>query len=379
MTRYLQSKNHGSGVAGLRVQWFPRMSIVKRLLWVIAFLIATPAHATPVPIGAVRLYLHGFNSTAATWNDVVNGFRCPIVRLGVPVTEVSRCYRYQFGDRIVEGVVWANGDGASISQLRNEIRAAIRQIRKQVNPARLILIGHSRGGLAARSYVQDLDAVPPFRIGLITLGTPHQGTPLGRVGVWAKDHRFGPDQVVKELRFTFSPSVRTLATDSDANGQPVRSTISEQTFALNDRVDRLTRNAMSFGVLYSSGLRLGENVEGDLDALNDVGAQLLAFLTPGSFDSLLHFVLKNIAVIKERPILIDTWSCSGERKQLYPWSCDGDGVVPTISQRLDLVPGFNAGSLPLHAISVANVPHSRETGRVNEIITLVRQVGADLP
>ncbi len=334
--------------------------------------------AAPQPVGTVLVFVHGINSDASTWNDVVGTRDCPTVRLGVPAATPGTCYRVQFADRAVPGIVWTNGDGSTLRALRDELRYTVRTIRRQVAPARIIFVAHSRGALVVRAYIQSLVTPPPFRIGLVTLGAPHQGTPLARIGVWLRDRGNRPDEVVEELRFAFSPGVITLATEHAADGQPVRSAISRRVYGLNDSISRLTELTPSIGELTSEALRMGENVEGDFDALNDVGAQALAFLTPGSFDQLLAFVLNNIAQLRERPVLIDTWSCSGTRRTEFPWACDGDGVVPTISQRIDQVPGYVGENTTLHRIALTGVRHADETGRVSEINTLIGNVNADL-
>jgi pimeloyl-ACP methyl ester carboxylesterase len=354
-----------------RLGWL-RLALICGLLPVVF-----PAFAAPVTVPNVALLIHGTNSDPATWNDFVNQVYagdCPILRLGVAPSTVSRCYRVQFTERTVDGVAWRAGDGATFTQLRNEVRAAFRSLLKRVNPARVILVGHSRGGLVARAYLQDLPTAQTFKLGLVTLGTPHQGTPFGRVGAFMHDRGASPDEVVDELRFIFSPSVRYQATAFDSAGNPVRSTVSEAIFALNDDIANLSASTASVGYLQSSGLRLGENAYNDFDILDGVGAQLLSFLSPGSFDRLLRFVLDNIVPVKSRPVLPDTWSCRGSAAAEHPWACDGDGIVPTASQKLDQVSGFvnNFASVP--RIELSKIKHTQQTGRITEIRSLIAQV-----
>jgi hypothetical protein len=66
---------------------------------------------------------------------------------------------------------------------------------------RLHVIGHSLGGLLARYYVQHLGGDARVHT-LVTLGTPHQGTELARIG--------GAFPLVRQLR-PGSPLMRTLA------------------------------------------------------------------------------------------------------------------------------------------------------------------------
>jgi pimeloyl-ACP methyl ester carboxylesterase len=65
-----------------------------------------------------------------------------------------------------------------------EVRDAVDAIRASLgNNVQVALLGHSRGGLAARAFLQvsqssqSLSAV----VALVTTGTPHQGSPLGRI------------------------------------------------------------------------------------------------------------------------------------------------------------------------------------------------------
>jgi pimeloyl-ACP methyl ester carboxylesterase len=357
----------------------------RRALALLVFVCGTAAisvtvRAAPTPVDTVTLLLHGTNSSPTTWNDLVKSpyFAnvCPIVRLGVAVTQVSRCYRYQFADRRVENAVWTRGDGATFLQLGAEVRAALNQIAQTVSATKVILAAHSRGGLAARAYLQRAPA--PSKLALLTIGTPHQGTPFGRIGVWMRDNDYGPDDTIDDLRFVFSPSVRYMATDHNSQGQPIRSSVSAEIWNLNAGVGTLTGRVSSFGVIYSKGLYLGQKGFGDLNLLDGVGAQGAALLLPGSFDKMLGFTLRNIAEVRKRPVLPDTWSCEGDRKTRYPWACDGDGIVPTISQRLNLLPGFKRGTRPFRVTPLARVPHTAETGRVTEIVNMLSLLQKDL-
>ncbi len=355
-----------------------RLFLLRLTAMLAAFCAATLAHAAPVPVATVVLLLHGTNSDPTTWNDLVQRTYpggCPILRLGVPVTETSRCYRYQFAERTVDDFLWRSGDGSTFTQLRNEVRAAVRGLTKQVKPTNLILVGHSRGGLAARAYAQDLLGPPTrFRLGLITLASPHQGTPFGRVSVFMRNAGERPTEAVEQLRFVFSPSVAAQATEHDAGGNPIRTPLSENIFALNDRIGNLTANVKSLGFLESTGLHLGEEGYEDFDLFKGIGAAALTFLTPGSFDRLMAFVLQNIVPINERPVLPDTWSCNGFAFTQHPWACDGDGIVPTVSQQLNSVPGFASGIFDPVKVTLQGVPHTRETARVTEIQQLIVKV-----
>ena len=114
------------------------------------------------------------------------------------------CYRLQFGTydqrygatgleaarcRAVGG---CSGDFTRIynpsgRDLGAEVLLAVSKIQSQLTAEReVVLVGHSRGGLAARSFLQrpndaEVDSIRSAVVGLVTTGTPHQGSPLGRV------------------------------------------------------------------------------------------------------------------------------------------------------------------------------------------------------
>ncbi len=69
----------------------------------------------------------------------------------------------------------------SIDLYAQPIDAAMRRIQAETGSRRLIIVGHSMGGLAARAYMRDYgDAA---LAGIITLGTPHHGTRLANFGM----------------------------------------------------------------------------------------------------------------------------------------------------------------------------------------------------
>lgn len=89
------------------------------------------------------------------------------------------------------------------------------------------------------------------------------------------------------------------------------------------------------------------------------------------------FVLENIGDIDED----GDWKCTeSDRGSFNNWACNGDGIVPTISQRLTRLPGFAPGAIPLHteAFIQTEIPHITETAQVAEIRTLLDNVANDL-
>ncbi|SFM14734.1 esterase/lipase family protein [Rugamonas rubra] len=70
--------------------------------------------------------------------------------------------------------------GAAIDQFVPQVRAAVAMLCARTGAPQVVLLGHSMGGLVARSYLR---ADGPARVArLITLGSPHHGTALARLG-----------------------------------------------------------------------------------------------------------------------------------------------------------------------------------------------------
>ncbi len=76
--------------------------------------------------------------------------------------------------------------------------------------SKLHIIGHSKGGLIARRYVQDFGGENRVR-SIVTLGTPHHGTPTAALGVVLMGMGALPTSA-REL-LPSSPMIRRLADD----------------------------------------------------------------------------------------------------------------------------------------------------------------------
>ncbi len=164
--------------------------------------------APSVPQNVVLL-LHGMNSNPVTWNPVVQKYfpeGCSVITNGLieadatPNTQNTYCYSVKFGAFDADSPdslenAWAYGetngydsagDYSTFDQLGIEVDKAITGIRKELPNAKILLIGHSRGGLAARAFLQNPFDNKTSIVGLLTTGTPHNGTRLGRVHQYIK-------------------------------------------------------------------------------------------------------------------------------------------------------------------------------------------------
>ena len=180
---------------------------------------------TPESSPNVVLLLHGMNSNPGTWNDVVAQYfpnaNCPRIYDGKidstakPNPQQAYCYRIKFGafdwestDKGLENA-WdygedngygSAGDYSSFDKLGTEVDKAITAIRKERSNAKILLVAHSRGGLAARAFLQQpvLSENKSSVLGLITTGTPHNGTRLGRIYDYIKTYLLNTDGTRKK-------------------------------------------------------------------------------------------------------------------------------------------------------------------------------------
>lgn len=310
--------------------------------------------------GTVFLLLHGLDSSVKKWNDVVRKtFQkdCITLNPGQDAPGVSRCYRYAFSSG-----QWSHGDGLTFAELGNEVKDAVAAIDRKVHPEAVVLVGHSRGGLAARAYLQSLDAPPAFSLGLLTIGTPHLGSPLGRAKPWMDARGFTPRDVKRpfrdQARFIFSPSTGYLATAHDSNGNLVcrptdPASVSRAICRLTNRetLANLTRVTSVFGQITSRGLVLGEKaVAEDIDLL-DGGIAKEAL--PGKFNQLRGYILENIARRNK-----SDFCSNSEKKDPNHWACNGDGVVPLISQDLQQLLKTYGVPTPVASAPLRKVRHT---------------------
>lgn len=367
---------------------------------------AAPAGAEtdPQDDGTVYLLLHGLNSDETTWNAVVKSLfakQCVTLTQATDPAGVapSRCYRLRFSDN-----AWSHGDGLSLDQLGEEVGQAVHNIRQAMRPSALVLVGHSRGGLAARAYLQQPGPLPGYKLALLTIGTPHQGTPLGRVKAFMDQNRVGLGDVPKTVRvklggvvpspvrvgsrdrleFLFSPSMDFLATEAGGYaGTPCASRGNQALCQLNGEVGRLSGSVDVFGQMVSRGRVLGgdapiaEGIEVDLlgdTAIRRLFPVLIPKLSAGDFVRLRDYVLADIVAgahggdfcSNAKNASQGGWAWS--KRNPDSWACEGDGIVPLISQTFSKL-------LPQETFATVNlkgVYHTEQTQRTRNILQLLR-------
>lgn len=171
--------------------------------------------------GTAYLLLHGMNSDPGTWyNLIINRFgNCGVVEKGQVLSAQSlgggqRCFALQAG--VANG--WRNGDGMTYQQLGAEVTNVLGNIQTAYpGIGSLVLVGHSRGGLAARAaFATNATSMQKVR-SLMTVGTPHSGSAFGRMQEWLNAN---PRPVKKSCIGTnaFGAREQVYCTTPGANG-----------------------------------------------------------------------------------------------------------------------------------------------------------------
>ncbi len=167
------------------------MTRCRRLLSLWLVLLPTVAQARLVPADPHPLgprlpviLIHGWNTDAATWDPL-------LAAAGRHASLPDRCrlYRFEYD--------WSRSIAVAARQLEADL-AATGELRDRP----VVLVGHSMGGLVARALAESSPAAFA-RVGrLVTLGTPHHGTPVANLGWVAGDSRYS--WAVKLLPFGLS-------------------------------------------------------------------------------------------------------------------------------------------------------------------------------
>lgn len=114
------------------------------------------------PSGPPVLFVHGYTHTASAWILFARWFR----RAGYTDLDATT---YNSWTLDFEGIV---------RQVEDEVRGILARRPGQ----KLVLVGHSLGGLAVRALLNSSDLAPHI-LAVVTLGSPHQGTVLAPLGM----------------------------------------------------------------------------------------------------------------------------------------------------------------------------------------------------
>jgi pimeloyl-ACP methyl ester carboxylesterase len=324
----------------------------------------------------VYLLLHGMNSDEKTWNKLIdskfNGM-CGTIENGEwTMTDKNHsaldpsdyeCYRIRFGTSEhgnvgLEGdFFWEKGDGSTFEQLGKEVNKAIEEIVRPFskNATVVTLVAHSRGGLAARAFLQNPEYPLRSEInGLLTIGTPHQGSPFGRIYQWLEDNPRPEKKCQKTECVTTSPYTLPQCyevLDYCSEVEQKRGKIWYATDLLRNLIDL---RKPTIGFLADNSTEI-DHLNANVQQLNKniVYAEMVSINVPVFSD------LKKIGV----DIGVDV---------VY----DGDGIVPVYSQRMSLIPNFPTEVIQL--LPLKYVLHIDETKQVSEIEAALRAMQAGI-
>ncbi|TAN64579.1 MAG: DUF1566 domain-containing protein [Methylobacter sp.] len=342
----------------------------------------------------VVLFLHGMNSNIFTWNNIVSQYfanQCPGIydgNINLKATANAQntyCYRITFGaydaaspDKGLEDA-WSYGesngyhsagDYSTFDQLGSEVDSAITAIKKQLPTAKILLVGHNRGGLAARAFLQQPLSSENKNsvVGLITTGTPHNGTPIGRIYDYIQTNLLNAD------------GTRKTTSILDVNDD----WISEDWQA----IDLLNGKIGFFG--YHIDARrpvMGFLADNSLmiKALNDSKANLPAI----KYGRLIYSKLALGDLHKFYSLFDDVGNAGGHQvsshAEAYIKGTLADGKTPKPSNSFmgdGIVPRASQGALTDNAASIINakdtVRHINEPGRVADIAAMTCKLGLPL-
>lgn len=153
----------------------------------------TPQHHRVSRLAAIRMFLteYGASMITSSWTMGFCTFREWQGKAGVPPVLLVHGYGcnsgyWHFMSRalrradISHYTIDLEPVFAGIDQFVPALHARIEEICRKTGQKKLIIVGHSMGGLVARAYLRDHGAARVARV--ITLGTPHRGTGLARFG-----------------------------------------------------------------------------------------------------------------------------------------------------------------------------------------------------
>lgn len=137
---------------------------IRQFYWLMPFRENFPVPAATPPLRRPPILLvHGYGCNRGLWLPAARWFS----RHGYPVSALNLSPLH-----------------GSIDGYAQSISAEIARIKAHTGADRIALVGHSMGGLAVRAYLRCCAGkrVDPAVAAVITLGTPHRGTHIARLG-----------------------------------------------------------------------------------------------------------------------------------------------------------------------------------------------------
>ncbi|ABM02271.1 peptidase domain protein [Psychromonas ingrahamii 37] len=335
------------------------------------------------------LLLHGLASDPGTWKDMIdddsffNG-KCQILTVdNIPLSTVETnqdgisCFNLEFGsfdrgsnfsaagldNKRCIPISGCNGDYTTFEGLGYEVKGAIKRIVEHLGQdTEIFIFGHSRGGLAARAYLQNQQDVNKSLVkGFATTGTPHQGSPLGRF------YAYMAENCVPKNTY------RQDGSKCEDNWEMVEMLYGTRTFFLYNYSKDYQMDLQAPGIDFlspdsSSIKNLNENLSGMMNlttgALVYEGTEfgLLGEDVKFLFDYDLYDYHSGVGDHPHPDTL--TYIENGQTRASFI----GDGIVPVYSQKLSLLLENKGLVVTKEGVNkTSNILHTEETSQVTDI------------
>jgi pimeloyl-ACP methyl ester carboxylesterase len=349
------------------------------------------------PAEHIVLLLHGLDGEPASWNDFIRsleashpglGIDCPVILNGhvdnppkptpvpgfiftSPFSAEFLFYRINFGaydttsglyslssngGRGTRATKAEHGDYETLDELGKEVDQAVAAILDVYPDASITLVGHSRGGLAGRAFLQNPSYANEIAavVGFITLGTPHNGSYLGKIHDYLVSHdkKVDPEtwkllDTAKDWPFNFDalvPSIGFLATDGTAITD-----LSTNAANLPTNISYLNYcyTGINFGDVYQETATMPEYKQVFLgNPFLFKGFGILRYFSPAAQNAMLG--------------------------QLWPTSLSCDGVVQADSQSLLFLPDFAANHSLVVLTDTNGVFHTFEHDQPDDLVNALK-------
>ena len=132
----------------------------------------------------------------------------------------------------------------SIDNYIEPVARRIDDVLTKTGAERLILVGHSMGGLVARAYLRREGGAKVLR--LLTLGTPHAGSELAKIGFGENGRQMRPSSAWLESLNSEAPQVETLVIFSPHDNYVMPQSNLELPGAQSQRINALGHLSMLY-------------------------------------------------------------------------------------------------------------------------------------
>lgn len=345
----------------------------------------------------VMLLLHGLASSPETWDAMVNDdsfFNGSCQNLTIDNDTLTEgetnndgisCFNLEFGsydrdtkysatgldDKVCNSVLGCDGDYTTFEGLGYEVDDAISRIVEKLGPdIEIVMFGHSRGGLAARYFLQNSLLTNTSLVkGFATTGTPHQGSPLGRFYQYMEDNctpksTYRQDnskcednwEVIEMLQGTREFFGYNYSDEYKMDLQaPSVDFLSPESISINSLNETLqSLNGLTMGQLTYQGTQFG--ILGRDAGLSD----LYDLYDYGTWFSGDHPHPDTLSYVQ-----------NGQTRL----SLLGDGIVPAESQKLNLLLEKEGIAITTQkSLNTSNILHIEETSQVTDIYWLFERL-----